>query len=84
MVRQYHFQETYCTATNPSTLTYQLLLSRRLVRCLLQGIHKRSARRSDEDACLRLTQAGMERSDVIGPWFNSEQVNELIATFDLT
>lgn len=32
---------------------------------------------------LRLTQAGMERSDVIGPWFNSEPVNDLIATFDL-
>lgn len=42
------------------------------------------ATRSDEDDCLRLTQAGMERSDVIGPWFNSERVNELIATFDLT
>lgn len=37
-----------------------------------------------EDGIWRLTPQGMERSDVLGPWFNSEAVNALVAEFELS
>lgn len=36
-----------------------------------------------DTAALRLTEAGLERSDVIGPWLRSERVKRLMADYEL-